>query len=175
MSSANPEGLHRERVVGFGEVLGHPLPVIDTLERNVMTDAATPTRNEPSTKPNYVHVCADTTPGVHRTDSDEAHWWLPVLGPTAIVLAFTLARHTPRAGATWDTLTLAQRVGLGGNRSKLWISLNRLEQFGVAQFHATDVLTVRLWLPVLTERQLLRLPDDMAVDYRRSTIQTVTA
>jgi len=93
-------------------------------------------------------------------------WWLPVIGPTASVLAFTLARYTPKEGARWDTLALAQRIGLAGNRSKLWLSLNRLEQFGAATFHATDVLTIRLWLPALSERQLSRLPADMAEEYR---------
>lgn len=39
-------------------------------------------------------MCADTTPGVHRTDSDEILWWLPVIGPTATVLAQTLGSST---------------------------------------------------------------------------------
>ena len=112
-----------------------------------------------------VHVCADTTPGAHRTDSDDIYWWLPIIGPTATVLAQTLARHTPNGGMTWDTASLARRIGLAGNRSKLWDSLNRLDRFGVAHFHATDVLTIRLWLPELNPRQLTRLPADMATAY----------
>ena len=126
-------------------------------------------------RPDYLHVCADTTPGVHGTDSDDVAWWLPVLGPTATVLAYTLVRYTPRQGARWDTLVLAQRIGLAGNRYKLWLSLNRLEHFGVAQFHSTDVLTVRLWLPALTERQLTRLPDDMAAEYRHGRSDAIPA
>ena len=113
-----------------------------------------------------MHVCADTTPGEHRTDSDDIYWWLPVIGPTATVLAHTLARHTPAGGATWNTVELARRVGLAGNRSKLWDSFNRLDHFGVAHFHATDVLTIRIWLPALSSRQLDRLPADMAAAYR---------
>jgi len=116
-------------------------------------------------RPDVVHVCADTTPGEHRTDSDDIHWWLPVIGPTATVLAHTLARHSPAGGATWNTSELTQRVGLSGNRSKLWDSLNRLDQFGVAHFHATDVFTIRLSLPALTPRQIERLPSDMATAY----------
>jgi hypothetical protein len=125
----------------------------------------TPT-NTTAVRPDHLYVCADTTPGVHRLDSEDAIWWLPVLGPTAIILGATLAHYTPGEGARWDTTELAQRIGLAGNRSKLWASLNRLDQFHVAQFHATDVLTIRLWLPSLTERQLVRLPDDMAAEYR---------
>ena len=123
-------------------------------------------------RPQHLHVCADTTPGVHETNSVEIEWWLPVIGPTASVLAQVLARHTPKGGARWDTTALAQRIGLAGNRSKLWQSLNRLEMFGVAQFHSTDVLTIRLWLPALTNRQLERLPADMAATYRTVTNPT---
>jgi len=117
-------------------------------------------------RPDAIHACADTTAGVHRTDSDDIYWWLPIIGPTATVLAHTLARHCPVGGARWSTADLAQRVGLAGNRSKLWVSLNRLDQFGVAHFHATDVLTIRTALPALSPRQLDRLPADMAATYR---------
>ena len=129
-----------------------------------MTDTLTDTPTT-VTRPDHLHVCADTTPGVHNTDSDDIYWWLPIIGPTATVLAQTLARYTPTGGATWDTGELARRIGLSGNRSKLWVSLNRLDQFGVAHFHATDVLTIRLSLPALTPRQIERLPVDMATTY----------
>jgi hypothetical protein len=109
-------------------------------------------------RPDTLHVCRDTTPGTHRTDSDEIAWWLPVIGPTATVLAHTLARHTEPSGTTWRTDSLARRIGLAGSCSKLWASLERLERFGIVQFHATDVLTVRTMLPSLTERQLAKLP-----------------
>ena len=121
-----------------------------------MIDLTTSARITPGSCPELVHVCADTTPGAHRTDSDDAYWWLPIIGPTAMVLAQTLARHTPSGGMTWETVSLARRIGLAGNRSKLWDSLNRLDRFGVAQFHATDVITIRLWLPALNPRQLTR-------------------
>ncbi len=57
-------------------------------------------------------------------------------------------------------------VGLAGNRSKLWVSLERLHRFHVTTFVSTVTLTVRLWLPALTERQLSRLSDAMAIAYR---------
>ena len=131
------------------------------------TDTTTPAAStDQQERPDRLHVCADTTPGIHQTDSIEIEWWLPIIGPTATVLAQTLARHTPTGGTTWDTAELARRIGLAGNRSKLWHSLNRLDLFGVAHFHATDVLTIRLWLPALHHRQLDRLPGDMADHYR---------
>jgi hypothetical protein len=124
-------------------------------------------------RPDTLHVCRDTTPGTHRTDSDEIAWWLPVIGPTATVLAHTLARHTEPSGTTWRTDSLARRIGLAGSCSKLWASLERLERFGIVQFHATDVLTVRTMLPTLTERQLARLPDDLAASYPHHSMSAV--
>jgi hypothetical protein len=53
--------------------------------------------------PDRLRVCFDTTPGAHRTDSDDIFWWLPIIGPTATVLAYTLTRHTARTGTAWDT------------------------------------------------------------------------
>jgi hypothetical protein len=122
-----------------------------------------------STRPNLVHVIADHTPGPHRTDSDDIFWWLPVIGPTASALAFIFARHTHGAESCWPTEDLARMVGLAANRSKLWVTLERLHRFGVTTFVSTDTLTVRLWLPALSDRQLARLPNAMAVAYRQPT------
>ena len=61
---------------------------------------------------------------------------------------------------------MARMVGLSGNRSKLWLSLDRLHRFRVATFVSTDTLTIRLWLPALTDRQLARMPGSIAAAYR---------
>jgi hypothetical protein len=119
-----------------------------------------------TTRPDRIRVIADPTPGSHRTDSDEIVWWLPTLGPTAFTLAFVFARHAARSETCWPTDDLARMIGLAGNRSKLWVTLERLNRFHVTTFASTDTLTVRLWLPALTERQLSRLPDAMAIAYR---------
>jgi hypothetical protein len=123
-----------------------------------------------TTRPRVVRVIADHTPGVHRTDSDDLWaWWLPIIGPTPSTLAYLLARHATRAETCWPTDDLARMVGLAGNRSKLWQSLERLHRFDVVTFVSTDTLTVRLSLPALTDRQLGRLPVALALVYR-STI-----
>ena len=126
-------------------------------------------------RPDRLHVCRDTTPGPHRTDSSDIEWWLPVIGPTATILAVTLVRHTVPTGTIWHTESLALRIGLAGNRSKLWASLERLERFGIIQFHATDVLTIRTHLPALTDRQLTRLPNDIAARYPTNHLTAVPA
>ena len=117
-------------------------------------------------RPDVLHVCVDTTPGPHPTDSDDIFWWLPVIGPTATVLAQVLARHTASGGTSWNVADLALRVGLSGSVARLWTTLNRLDQFKLIRFHATDVLTVRVALPALSERHLARLPADMVAAYR---------
>lgn len=117
------------------------------------------------TRPPTIHVCRDTTPGIHRTDTDQIRWWLPVIGPTATVLAQLFVRTTPRDGAVWQAETLARTVGLGGSGRQLWNALDRLAMFRFVTFHACDVLTIRTELPALTDRQLERLPDDLAAEY----------
>jgi hypothetical protein len=121
-----------------------------------------------------IRVVADPTPGPHRTDTDEILWWLPILGPTASALAFIFARHAAHDETCWPTDDLARMVGLAGNRSKLWVSLERLHRFHVTTFVSTDTLTVRLWLPALTDRQLARLPDALAIAYRSTASPEAT-
>ena len=120
-----------------------------------------------SARPARLRVIGDPTPGPHRTDSDDIGWWLPILGPTSSWLAYLLARHaTTEPDTCWDIATLAHMLGLVGNQSKLWASFERLQMFGAAQFLATDVLTLRLWLPALTDRRLDKLPPPLADAYR---------
>jgi hypothetical protein len=58
-----------------------------------------------STRPALLRVIADDTPGPHRTDSDDICWWLPIIGPTATVLAHLFARHAAQAETCWPTDT----------------------------------------------------------------------
>jgi hypothetical protein len=119
-----------------------------------------------TTRPERLIVVADHTPGPHQTDSEQIAWWLPVIGPTASALAFTLARHAQGGDTTWDTNVLTRSIGLGGSCSKLWASLERLATFGCAHFASVDVFTIRLHLPALTPRQAAALPDNLAAAYR---------
>jgi hypothetical protein len=127
-----------------------------------------------TTRATSVRVIADHTPGAHHTDSDDLCWWLPIIGPTCSALAFLFARHAAESDCSWPTDTLAGIVGLAGNRSKLWVSLERLHRFHVATFVSTDTLTIRLWLPALSDRQVARLPEPMATVYRTTPEPTPT-
>jgi hypothetical protein len=157
---ANPHhsGVWTERTAGLGKTDG---PLTTFPKEQTMT--TTPTL---MTRPERLIVVADHTPGVHQADSEQFAWWLPVIGPTASALAFTLARHARCGDTTWDTTVLARTIGLAGNRSKLWASLERLTTFGCAHFASVDVFTIRLYLPALTPRQAAALPDNLAAAYR---------
>jgi hypothetical protein len=123
------------------------------------------TPNSGTVRPDRLIVVADHTPGAHQADSEQIGWWLPVIGPTATTLAYTLARTARTGDTTWDTAVLARTIGLAGNRSKLWASLERLATFGCAHFASVDVYTIRLELPALTPRQATALPDNLAAAY----------
>lgn len=120
-----------------------------------------------------LHVYLDTTPGRHRTASGDIGWYLPVLGPTATVVAHLLASRTPSAGRAWSLDDLAERVGLG-NTTRLRATLRRLERFGVLRFHDLDLATVRTWLPPLDGRHLGRMSAPAAARYRNKFQDTVS-
>ena len=104
--------------------------------------------------------CARRAPAsnpLHQVNKRQK-WWLPIIGPTASALAYLFARHAATGETCWPTDDLARMVGLAGNRSRLWLSLDRLHRFRVATFVSTDTLTIRLWLPALSDRQLAHLP-----------------
>jgi hypothetical protein len=122
----------------------------------------------PTTRPEHLTVVIDHTPGRHPTDSPEIAWWLPIIGPTATVLAITLVAAARRGSTRWDTIDLARRIGLAGNLSKLWYSLERLASFRCATFASTDVFVIRCELPELTARQQNHLPPTLRDRYDTS-------
>lgn len=71
-----------------------------------------------------------------------------------------------RYAAVWTAPEhLARLVSLAGNATKLWAALGRLDYYGIADFVATDTITLRLNLPVLRPRLLERLPPALAATY----------
>lgn len=106
--------------------------------------------------------------------------WLAVLGPTA---TFAYRRLGLMAGATpegsvvpVDLVDLAVGLGLGeglGHNSLIVRTLNRLVQFGVAQWRG-EALAVRRALAPLTMRQLARAGFTASTMHDRITEQRRT-
>lgn len=89
-------------------------------------------------------------------------FWLPILGPSCILLLRRLAADLERSpdGFTLDTPQLAAEMGLGmkgGRNGPLWRAVERACRFGSAQRNG-DLVAVRRRLPPLTARQIDRLP-----------------
>jgi hypothetical protein len=90
-------------------------------------------------------------------------FWLPTLGPTALLLLRHLAsRFEQRAGAIQLPVAEAsQALGLGeraGNSSPIVRSLTRLESFDLACSDGRGTVAVRRCLPPLPHRHVRRLP-----------------
>jgi hypothetical protein len=104
-------------------------------------------------------------------------FWLPVLGPTALLLLRHLATRfdqTP-AGVELRVAETSQALGLGnraGSSSPILRTLARLEQFEVACADPlSPTIAVRRHLPPVTRRQLGRLP--MAVQRQHARLAEV--
>lgn len=89
--------------------------------------------------------------------------WLPVVGPSvswAWRLVASRLEHEPD-GFDLDLVETARLLGLGagtGRNSAMWRTLQRTTRFELAQWRSGDVLAVRLRIPPLPRRHLLRLP-----------------
>lgn len=92
-------------------------------------------------------------------------YWLPVLGPSAIVLArhlgLLMRPHLPNPW-TGTAGELSRAVGLGGATSSLVRTLHRLRQFEMASCTNESDWCLRLEFPPLSRRHLARLPEPMA-------------
>jgi hypothetical protein len=89
-------------------------------------------------------------------------YWLPILGPTAVLVHAKLAAPLMFLDELAVPLSsLAAEVGIGSHRSGAWSPLARAVG-RLADFYAVipqgDVLAVRTHLPPLTARQAIRLP-----------------
>ena len=88
-------------------------------------------------------------------------FWLPILGPSAVMAARHLSARLEDApgGITASLAVLARQLGLGagtGRNAPLIKSLARLTVFGLARAEG-DVYALRLAFPPLARRHLRRL------------------
>lgn len=90
-------------------------------------------------------------------------FWLPILGPSTLVLVRRIARgldHAP-GGFRIDLELTAAALGLGtaqGKKGPLPRALHRAQTFGFARPVGTDKVAFRTRAATLTVRQLERLP-----------------
>ena len=99
--------------------------------------------------------------------NDTLVFQLPVLGPTATLIAHRLAGYAalgePRQFTMGD---LARTFGLANSTARVQASLRRLEDFDVVKING-DVVAIRLALPPLAAHRRRQLPGYLAEEYRR--------
>lgn len=134
------------------------------MSRYVVKDLAPLLRVEPWSDPVVEAVG-------HDPRSAYAHeFWLPIVGPSALLVTRKLLERLEAAGGPCevDTAELALSVGLGaggGRNSRIAATLGRLTGFGLAHIGRAgdDTTTVMLrtaWAP-LTRSQALHLPPSL--------------
>jgi hypothetical protein len=100
-----------------------------------------------------------------RSDYVE-EFWLPVLGPSSIVLLRHLdaALTASPGGVSIDLPDTARALGLGqrtGRNGPMVRTVQRCCAFGAARLTSAHQLLVRRRLPTLSRRQVARLPEGM--------------
>src|SRR4051812_16958641 len=94
-------------------------------------------------------------------------FWLPTLGPTAVLLLRHLADRFDRSpeGIELTVADTSHALGLGqrdGSSSPIVRTLHRLTQFDLAcEDPMSDMVAVRRMVPPVTTRHLRRLPVDV--------------
>jgi hypothetical protein len=93
-------------------------------------------------------------------------FWLPTLGPTALLLMRHIAHRFDRlpGGFSLDLAETSRCLGLGerqGRNSPMARSLGRIVQFDLATEQGDGVLAVRRFVPPINRRHIRRLPPSM--------------
>lgn len=99
-------------------------------------------------------------------------FWLPVVGPSAVLALRLLADRLDRSpgGLIVDLEEAARSLGVGGSASRhapLRRALERCVRFGLARSRGGGVLEVRRTVGVLPQRHLARLPAELQEEHGR--------
>jgi hypothetical protein len=99
-------------------------------------------------------------------------FWLPTLGPSTYLLHRHLVGGFDRRPAGWalDPLEVSMALGLGSTTSRsapFGKALIRLVRFRQAEVRPEGSLAVRLHLPMLSPRQVERLPAGLRAEHQR--------
>jgi hypothetical protein len=118
--------------------------------------------------PTLVRITPWPDPVLDALGHDARSWyvetfWLPTLGPTALLLLRHLADRFEEEpeGLVLPIADTAAALGLGprdGTQSPLVRTLHRLQQFDLALVEAPDAIAVRRTLPPVHRRHVRRLP-----------------
>jgi hypothetical protein len=97
-------------------------------------------------------------------------FWLPTLGPTALLLLRHIADRFDRApeGFTLHLAETSRCLGLGerdGRNSPIARSLGRLVQFDLAAHEEEAILAVRRHVPPINRRHVRRLPPSLQEEH----------
>src|SRR3954471_4142172 len=121
-----------------------------------------------------------TDPVVDTLGHDPRSWyaetfWLPTLGPTALLLMRHLADRfdRERAPLTVAVAETAAALGLGtgeGDHGPLMRSISRLVQFDVACTTDDGVYAVRRFVPPVNRRHIRRLPATLQARHEEWTV-----
>ena len=127
-------------------------------------------KREPSFPAETLRVTTLADPVLDRLGHDPRstyveRFWLPVLGPSCLLLLRRLAAELEQQpdGFTLTTAQWAREMGVGmkgGKNGPLWRAVERACRFGAAQRNG-ELLAVRRRLPPLTARQVERLPTEL--------------
>lgn len=125
---------------------------------------------EPSFPAETLRVTTLADPVLDRLGHDPRstyveRFWLPILGPSCLLLLRRLAAELEQQpeGFTLTTAQWAREMGVGmkgGRNGPLWRAVERGCRFGAAQRNG-ELLAVRRRLPPLTARQIDRLPAEL--------------
>ena len=114
-----------------------------------------------------IQPVAHPDPRVHRAgfpldDPYLERCWLPVLGPTSVLLLRrmpVLWRDDPAVGVPVDELSTALGLGHGtGRHSPVWRTIDRLARFNFAYRVTDNQIDVYTEVPPLNTRHLAMLP-----------------
>ena len=105
-------------------------------------------------------------------------FWLPVLGPSCVWLLrhFTTRLEELPDGVVLDVEETARALGLGerlGPNAPFARTVKRCVDFDMAEWHAPEVLAVRLRLPPLARRHIRRLPESLKRRYESAETESV--
>lgn len=105
----------------------------------------------------------DPAPKMHDLLGPDADWYLPVLGPSSLVVTQMLLRYSEIDDVTsWSLRDLCARTGLGAD--PLRRTLDRMMMFGVMSEQA-GIFWVHRYMRPLTASQLNRMPVAYAQTY----------